>query len=176
MASLLRGAVDKIFKETYLDEIRSIMEVKFEETNLRAAHNVDVGFATNVALKVAGKKLQEQKTVNFKRDCRSYYVGMLEKMFQRSPLKHSLTKYITCLNPELVHTSPETSTELMKRCLEVMVEGEIISGTEADRVFDEFRKLITNAVSLEKLANFSRSKVRLDEFWMTLLSNSEQEN
>lgn len=176
LTSLLRGAVDKIFKETYLDEIRSIMEVKFEETNLRAAHNVDVGFATNVALKVAGKKLQEQKTVNFKRDCRSYYVGMLEKMFQRSPLKHSLTKYITCLNPELVHTSPETSTKLMKRCLEVMVEGEIISGTEADRVFDEFRKLITNAAAREKLANFSRSKVRLDEFWMALLSNSEQEN
>lgn len=175
LTNLLRGAMEKILKESYLEGMESIMDVKLEDKNLLAAHNVDVGIATNVTLKLVTKKLPEQKTLNFKRSCRDYYEGYLGKMLQRCPLKHSLTKYITCVNPEILHTTPDAAAKLLKRCLELMVNSDLMSGTDADRVSDEFRKLMSSPLTREKLASFNRGRDRLDDFWVALLSSSGED-
>lgn len=172
LSNMLRETMQKVFKETHLEGLRSIIDAKFEDINLLPSHKVEIGFAT----KVACKKLPEQKVVNLKHGCRDYYVGFLQKMMQRCPLKHSLTKYITCLNPEQLSTSPEASTKLMKSCLELLVSSDIMSGKQADRAAEEFRKLLDSLGTRDKLATFDRSKDRLDEFWASLLSKPAQGN
>ena len=92
-------------------------------------------------------------------------------MVERSPLKYTMTRYVSCLNPEVICSSRDVAIKRLNGCLEKMVESDHASGTDADRVKAEYQQLIENCAMQELLQSFRRNTDRLDDFWNKLMEH-----
>ena len=101
-------------------------------------------------------------------------IGMLQKIFERLPLKYLLTLRISCLSPTQINDVPN---EMLENCcnklLELLVESDWITPPSADRAQNQYRWFINDDEVLRKIENFDVVEDHIDEVYMSLMEHSK---
>ena len=93
-------------------------------------------------------------------------------MSEKSPVKHSLTLYLSSLSPtQICSISDELLNKRFKKLLETLFDPLLISAKVADRAKVQYIKFIGNKKVMEKMKQFDIIKDRADEFYMNVFSD-----
>ena len=109
-----------------------MMELDLSDDRVvRSAKYVELNFATKEALRNA--EVDDQKMLLFKMDVKHLYIGMLDKIKERSSLKYDLTNAVGCLNPHTIaKRSPATLKVKMRTLLMQMTTAKLLSVYQCD--------------------------------------------
>lgn len=161
---LVTSLIERVVKPDVLKEANEQLEkVILKSENLITAKQVDLGFATKDALRNS-KKSKDLDILQFRNNCRTAFVKMIEKIIDRSPLKFKLTKWISCLDPAVIAFDYKTAENRLTKCLEVLVSRKWKTGAQADSIKKEYREVFGSPAFAEKCKNFRRNQTRLDDF------------
>lgn len=167
LTSLTTNIMRRVVKKDVLQTSTSVIKVDMKSDNLLPASKVDIGFATNAALKQSRVKASDDLVVKFLNDCKNGLVKMIKKIQERSPLRYNLTRYITCLDPILISEHTDLAQSRMDSCLEALQDkNKLICGSLADKIKTEYNDLLRHDSVMQSMKLYKREEKRLDTFWM----------
>lgn len=177
---LLRSFMNRIVKPskmTNATDIKSVMLLDLQEpTNLIEVDKVDVGFSTKKLLKEA--KVPQREILGFKYECQKILVAIVKKLLDKSPLKYTLVKGLTSLNPQIIYQQPSLGQTRMESVLETLHAANRISENVADRAKAQYSSLCCEAKeALEtKFKEYisSGDNLRLDIFFAEILAETKK--
>ena len=170
---LILPLVNRFVRTEVIQEhtLTKLIKLDFNEnSHLLPSSSVEVGFATNGVLKKLGT-LQGTKERQFKKCATIFLSNLLSKLSERSPVKYSLTLYLSSLSPtQICSISDELLNKRFKKLLETLFDSLLISAKVADRAKVQYVKFTGNKKVMEKMNQFDIIKDRADEFYMNLFS------
>lgn len=163
LLNLLKCCMERIVKEDVLKS-NPIMAIDVNKAeNMKLAKEVDIGYAARGALRKCNN-VKDLDILHFRQDCNVSLTSLVENLVEKCPLKYSLTKSLSFLNPAEI--SEENEKELyknMRSTMEKLEESNLISASCAQRADREFKALVENKTIIASCKNYSRD-VRLDVF------------
>ncbi|KAK7868384.1 hypothetical protein R5R35_013669 [Gryllus longicercus] len=169
--SLLNNLMQRVVKPDVLRTAKSLVKIDVQDAkNLITAEHFELDFATRSALKKV-KGVSEKDVLLLKNDMRSCIIGIILKMQEKSPLKYSLTRALSCLDPA-VALDNVTAERRLSVCLDALVSSGRMPGSKADRVKMEFVELCKDSRVRDEMKSFNRSEGRLDRFWVDMTKMS----
>ena len=145
-----------------------------KDSNLLPESSVKIGFGAEKALKKLQSTLQADVIRNFRKSAKRMMIGMIQQIFERSPLKYPLTLRISCLSPTQINAVPNEKLE--NRCnklLELLVESDWITPPSADRAQNQYRLFINDDEVLKKIENVDVVQDRMDEVYLSLMEHTK---
>lgn len=170
---IIKTQMNKVVKPSVLQSVSDIKCIKLHKENLLNSKNIDLGIATKSALRKMTTNPSELQIVQFKDDCRKCILKFISKMLERSPLKHPLTRAISCFDPEVASNLP-ISKKRMENLLTILLESGYILSSIVDRALNEYKDLCNSEVAV--LQKYSRQNERIDHFWNKLLNEKKLHN
>lgn len=137
-----------------------------EEKNLVLAKKVDVGFATKHSLEGI-HDLTKEEVLGFFVGARKFLVGTVAKLVEKSPLKYSLVKGMSSLDPAIMRNDPTLAASLFRLVLEVLGRSHWLSDSQCEIALQEYRNLLRCIDVQGTDITFNESTERLDDFWLT---------
>ena len=122
-------------------------------------------------------EVPEQSVTAFNSDVKTCLKGFVEKLKERSKLKHKIVSNLDCLNPKSIkQRSVSTLTKKMDGCLMEISKANILSKEECNSVESEYKTMLKDVKPhhMEKLEEFDISVDRLDTFYDQQLSSSKK--
>ena len=104
----------------------------------------------------------------FKVGTQKFIIGMITKLFERSPLGSNFLRYASIFDPfVLFEMERNLLTKRMKSLLKFMIELNIMEPSRCDKALSEFNSFCDNdrKTISDKFAEFDESSCRLDEFY-----------
>lgn len=178
LVSLIKPVMHKALKSECLNvKSKSLIDVPITDDNLLPVAKVDVGFSAKAAMRniLAQSKVPEKDILIFRHECRSYYVGFLKKMCNRSPLTYPLTRYISCLSPTVALNSMEVTKKRLEYCLDTLVQKNYLTGFSAEKIKNEFDVLSETTSFKASLVAWRTQEQRLDQFWWDATSSCSKD-
>ncbi|KAJ8892770.1 hypothetical protein PR048_005351 [Dryococelus australis] len=143
----------RFVKPDILQGTSLVTKVDLSGNSLLPAKLIDVGFATQYALRRA-KMVPEADLLKFKADCLNCFQKLCTKLLERSSLKFLLSKGISCFDP-----SVGLQTTIRNKCLEstlnVLVQNNLMSSAP-----------VQSSVHFKNLMSDFTNGGRLDTLWM----------
>ena len=176
LQSILRSLMTRFLKQEVIKNKSGSDLAKTDvkkESHCVMVKEVEIGFGASRALAAASN----ESKVNFRRDAKEILQSICGKIQDRSPLKYSMTKSSSSLNPQLVWTQPEESRKRFGGVCEVLLDAKRISTQSADRAKQSWSELLSStdfkarAKEYCKLSNSDSAK-RLDMFYRDLLAEN----
>lgn len=140
--------------------------------NLLTAQKVKIGYATKEALKQVKEGLD---VLTFKNECRTIMKEFVILISEKSPLKYSLVKGLSCFNPSNT-LKKQVAEKRLSTVLQKFVSNNIIPAIKAEKVDREFKKIIAFESTQEKLKSYKKDETRLDHLWISILKLHGIEN
>lgn len=171
MLNLLQRVVKRevLEKQDRLKQSHTV--VKLVEEVLVSPKEVNIGFGATAALQQAKKKSNPTDISQCLLDCRSFIVAVVQKLQQRSPLKHKILRDFACLDPTVICSEGDDKMRLLNGALTSLVECQRLSGDEADQAKDFYLSLCSKEVVRQQLLAYQRSSTRLDHFLCQLIDD-----
>ena len=129
-----------------------------EDKNLSTYNNVDVGFSARKILKEvqAQKKVTDRSVLEFRMETRAFLQAIMKQLMLKSPLKYSLTKNLSALDPRLMaQVAKREANRTQFRCVMTKLTE---AGRFPERDADEAEKQygdFTDNVALKHQAEFA---------------------
>ena len=169
---LLRNVLSKIVKPTVLSNSK-LASIELKEENLLLAKNCTISFAANNAVKDA--KPKETEKLAFFVEFRNMNVALVNKIFERSPVKNSLAKALIAINPQHMAAHPTTSVTKFKHILDVLQSSKWKDPRECDVLLQSFQTLMHDKDFIKECKSFDASTTRLDDFFFDSGMNKKDE-
>lgn len=98
---------------------------------------------TKNALKSLKNEVKDRDILKFKNDIRTINKTFFQKVIEKSTLKYSFVRGVSCFNPPyLVTINQNLARKRLSIVLEKLVECNIISPISAEKIEKEFKELI----------------------------------
>ena len=126
----------KLFKNDFRKE--------FPETKYhKDASEVNVGFIGEQQLRNLNvhKKVSDLALLNIKRETKGFYIAIVKKLLEKSPLNYKLVRNAEWLNP-LKIKGRNVSVDQLTKCLEVLCNTGRIKADKCDEVISEFKRFM----------------------------------
>lgn len=160
----------RVVKPEVLEGCTSVIKLDTKSDNLLPASKINMEHETRSALNNSKPKPTDDMIVKFTIDCKNCYVKMIKKLQERSPLKYSFTKYISCVDPKLISSNTAEAQKRLDFCLNALHDNhKLISGSTADKMKQEFDEVLRSSAVIQSMKNYNRREERLDKFWMNVL-------
>ena len=104
----------------------------------------------------------------FKVGTQKFIIGMITKLFERSPFGSKFLRYASIFDPSvLFELKRNLLTKRMKSLLKFMIELNIMEPSRCDKALSEFNSFCESdrKTISEKFVEFDESSCRLDEFY-----------
>ena len=123
--------------------VKNLMKIDLtEKGNLLPSESVKVGFGAKKILSNL-PTVQAPECRKFKQQAQCFLIKIVEKIRERSPLKCSLSLYLSSLSPiQITSVSDEVLGKRFDKLLEHLDESGWISSTMADSAQSEYRIFI----------------------------------
>ena len=120
---------------------------------------------------IALSKMSDKEVLEFRMQCIDFLAAMAMKLIEKSPLKYSLTRAVSCLVPQTLQICRRVSEDRMQKLVEILYESQNVTATVADKVKNQFHALCDKAASHQAayFSAFSRKEKRLDHFYFGLV-------
>lgn len=170
LCTIIKNIMTRFVKPDILQG-KSLTKVDLSSNSLLPAKLIDIGFATQDALRRA-KMVSEADLLKFKADCRICFQKLCIKLLERSPLKFQLTKGISCLDPS-VCLQPTIRNKRLESTLKVLVQNNWMSGATADSIQREFKAVCNLQHFKNLMSDFTKHGGRLDTLWMAAVPDDK---
>jgi len=118
---------------------------------------VDIGFSANKLLKevVSGKKVTDREVMEFRMETRSFLQAVMKQLLLKSPLKYTLTKNLSALDPRRLADAAgrETNKTRFRGVITKLVEAGRFPEGDADGALMQYVAFIDN-VAMKCRAEF----------------------
>lgn len=148
-----------------------------KKENLIDPSKVDIGFSTKTCLKKMNSSMDE--VTHFKGECLIFLIAFVKKLTARSPLKHPLTKGLSCLDPKIILNSPEVAKARMNILLSKLLDSNRISEVCAECAKSQFRILCQSTtmpgsekLKMEHFISSNSDEMGLDTLYSDLISSN----
>lgn len=148
-----------------------------KEANLISTKEVVIGFGPRRAL----TKVQVQLALQFRSDVKIILQKICQKIKERSPLKYSLTKYASALNPSLIWNDPNESARRFESLCDHLISSNRLNTADADKSLQSWKKLVASEVFKTNCQDFARKCIctsdpdtRLDIFYRNELGGYKE--
>ena len=176
LSTLYIDILKRIVKPDVLQEHNNnILKVDLNNNqNLLSAEKVKIGYATKDALKKI-KDVPGLHILQFKNNCRTIMKEFINKISEKSSLKYSLVKGISCFNPSnaLHKTIAENRLSIV---LEKFVSNNLVPAIVAEKIEKEFKQIIAFETTRDQLKTYKRAEIRLDKFWIDIIEIHSADN
>ena len=155
----------KLFKNNFRKE--------FSETKYpKDASEVNVGFIGEQQLRNLNvhKKVFDLALLNIKRETKGFYIAIVKKLLEKSPLNYKLVRNAEWLNSLKLKEDRNVSVDQLTKCLEVLCNTGRIKADKCDEVISEFKSFMDE--KKEVIAEFEY-ETRLDHFYHFHLATSQ---
>lgn len=129
-----------------------------EDKNLSTYNNVDVGFSARKILKEvqAQKKVTDRQVLEFRMETRAFLQAVMKQLLLKSPVKYSLTKNLSALDPRLMAQAAEREANrtLFRGVIAKLTEAGRFPERDADEAEKQYGDFIDN-VAVKCHAEFS---------------------
>ena len=173
---ILQSLMTRFLKPEALQDKSGLALAKIDvKKDCLLVKEVGIGFGASRALAVCSTETK----VNFRREAKEIMQTICTKIQERSPLKYPMTKYASCLNPQLIWTQPEECKKRFKGVCNTFLDANRITTNAADRAKQSWDNLLSStdfklrAKDHCKLSNSDSSK-RLDVFYRDLLADKDE--
>lgn len=169
MQSLVLSLFERVVKKDHLEKNKhQLHKIDLSKSdNLIFVKHLDLGFATKDALRSCEVSTDLEK-LRLKEGARNALLSMIKKIMEKSPLKYSFTRSVTCLNPSVIQSDIHLAETRLTKCLEEVVGSRWVTGLKADIIKRQYRKLFSLPDVMELCKTYKRSKKRLDVFFVEL--------
>ena len=146
--------------------VENLMKIDLtQKGNLLPSESVKVGFGAKKILSNL-PTVQAPECGKFKQQEKCFLIKIVEKIQERSPLKYSLSLYLSSLSPkQITSVSDEVLGERFDNLLEHLDESGWISSTMADRAQSEYRIFIKDRNVMNKMSSFDIGSDRVDQLY-----------
>ncbi|GBO13657.1 Signal transducer and activator of transcription 5B, partial [Araneus ventricosus] len=88
--------------------------------------NIDLGFsAEKVQSSHVSKKISDRQIFNLRMDCKKFLIKLTMKLFEKSPLRYSIVRNLSCLDPRNM-TDKKKCFNKMNHILNLMIEANML--------------------------------------------------
>ena len=171
-------------RSTAIEDKDSALELEFTNyDNEEVAKPVDKVITGNIAREqirslISDKKITTEDKLKFKEEAREMYTIFLTHMKEKSPGRLPLTKYIRCLNPELMKESKNKDfvVENFSKMCTVFRKCGLLQIEEIDDLVHDYTKFLKQCKNDQAFLTFKINKkgVRLDELFYGALNGQAQ--
>jgi hypothetical protein len=156
MRSMFRDLLSKFLRKDKMPDSNSISELT--ELNLRDKDNqvnykkVDIGFSADRILKelIATKKISDRNVLEFRMNCLEQLITLTEKLMLKAPIKHSLVRNLTFLNPHEMVEHPDDCIKRLRRVLASLITAKRIQENKCDDIVNEYKAFLEDKVACNK--------------------------
>lgn len=132
------AAADTVWKLTKIDCT--------DKKNHTDYKHVDVGFAADQVLRQAPSSVSDLQKMVFRTGCCKFLAAMTAKLLERCPLKYGLVRYLNCLAPKRLATSPEECSKAFKEVLKSLLTKRHFSANQCDEAGRQFSNFCDEVV------------------------------
>ena len=168
------------------DLLEKVMKkfVKPTVTEAKEVHDIDVtksdNIVNNAKIKIGveaeeilkQQQLTQREILLFRTQCQSFLQTFVSRLQKKSPLQYKFTKYIQCLSPSLISSSPETAKRYMKSALLHIKDLHIVPVEHIDDILEDFDALCCHAKKNESFKSFDHRSMSVDKFFHEICSNN----
>ncbi|XP_052221862.1 uncharacterized protein LOC127838275 isoform X1 [Dreissena polymorpha] len=134
---------------------------------------VEIGFQAEKALKDAQPKTSEKQRMEFRMSAKDFLEKTSQKILEKSPVKYSLVRNLSSLDPRMMAGKPEKCRKQFKRLVHHLNSLHKVNDDDCDKVYEEYNKLIDRIplIGVKTFSEFDLKKDRLDAFYAKILTN-----
>ena len=141
-----------------------------KEENFISSDNLQLGVETIRPINKC-TTTQALEVRKFKQNARTFFIHLVEKLEERSPLRYKYTHFISCLSTnQIVSSKDEFLINLFSKLCLLLNEQGCITMLCGDRAEASYKLFIANADVKNQMKEFNMDE-RLDVFHMSRLSN-----
>ena len=133
LEKIMRLLMQNFIKMDILTEAKStfkLMRIDLQQSKCDG-REVKIGIATSLLL--AKIKVGESRKSHFHGDCLKFYIGMVNKLRGRSPLRYKLTRAVSALNPVIIYFFPYLEENRMNEVCVILHDSKRINATIIDK-------------------------------------------
>ena len=171
LEKLLRNQMKRFVKKEVLDENSSASQMvllKVDSSVQVTYGKVDVGFAATLRIKelVSTKKVSERDAMDFKMKSKQCLATAVAKIQEKCPLKYSMTRNLSCLDPVCLAKDRKDCATRFKRILNKLVDLNQIRENQCDRIQREYETFLDDTVAKNAscFLDYDYSEERIDMF------------
>ena len=171
LEKLLRNQMKRFVKKEVLDENSSASQMvllKVDSSVQVTYGKVDVGFAATHRIKelVSTKKVSERDVMDFKMKSKQCLATSVAKIQEKCPLKYSMTRNLSCLDPVCLAKDRKDCATRFKRILNKLVDLNQIRENQCDRIKREYETFLDDTVAKNAscVLDYDYSEERIDMF------------
>ena len=168
------------------DLLEKVMKkfVKPTVTEAKEVHDIDVtksdNIVNNAKIKIGVEaeeilkqhQLTQREILLFRTQCQSFLQTFVSRLQKKSPLQYKFTKYIQCLSPSLISSSPETAKRYMKSVLLHIKDLHIVPVEHIGDILEDFDALCCHAKNNESFKSFDHRSMSVDQYFHEICSNN----
>ncbi|KAK7877584.1 hypothetical protein WMY93_031716 [Mugilogobius chulae] len=133
------------------------------------AKAVDIGIGAEAVIKELQRQCRsvgELTILQFRQDCIEGLSKSLKKIQEKSPLCFPAVRQLSCLNPAMMKSHPESCQEKMRCLVRKFLQDNQLAGSYAadDFVIQQFDSFLTQSATNQDVINFNPASDRLDTF------------
>jgi hypothetical protein len=176
IAHLLRSVMTRFVKKSLMQEADTV--AKLVKINVAAKENrcnykeVDIGVAATKALLQKG--ISDSERMAFRMQCLEFLAATTAKIIERSPLRYSIVRAISCFVPRTIVTNPTLAESRLKDLVQILFDKNHISAVTADKSKQQMTVLCSNAATDIQFKEFDKSKDRLDRFYYSVIGQNAE--
>ncbi|KAJ8671181.1 hypothetical protein QAD02_002440 [Eretmocerus hayati] len=140
--------------------------------NLLPVNDIVIGLKTRQALTKCGK-LEQIDHTTFRKECLGNLESIVTKLLEKSPLKYPFMRTSTFCDPALIINNKSLAKKRSSKLLELLVQVECLSSSEADKIEKEFKSVVETSKFVTKAQVFNREVDRLDDFWVAVIDKEQ---
>ena len=184
LKALVKGLLQLITKADVLSKSKtgvqmSKIDLKKEE-NLLPLKEIELGFGVKDILKTMRRN--DTATVNeintFKKEAQCFILGVLDKIFERSPIKQEFLRSCLVFDPAFILSNNKQGLiKRFKSLLQYLLNLKIMSPTQCDTAVQEYDQFCDNELKKFRVIfeEFNENETRLDHFFFTKVNANAYE-
>lgn len=127
------------------------LDIKDVELHLKIG-KVDPGFTADTMLRhfVNNGSVTKESGTKFREETKAMLIDIIDKVLKKSPLKASLVRNLTCLDPRKMATEPDSCSSKFKSVLVRLANLKRVNVKDCDNILDEFKRYLNEDVVSDK--------------------------
>jgi len=176
LSNILRSLVSRFVKRTVVDGAKTtqdLLKIDVSSKDIRCLYkDVDIGVAAQKA--VIQCKVGDQEKMKFRVQCLDFLASTAAKMIERSPLRYSIVRAVSCFVPARVVSNRTLCERRMSELVQILYERNHLTSAAADCAKVQFANLCTAAIGdlKDTFNSFSRENSRLDAFYYSTVGQN----
>jgi len=181
LEKMLRGLMTRFVKPDTMSKASSalkLIKIDVEDENHKVTcDKVDLGFAAGNKLKSSSlKNISDRQKLEMKGMCRSFLVITTAKLLNKSPLKYSLVRNLSCLDPRQMISNRQDCSKKFKDVITKLVEVKRLMEKQCDDVIWQYNSFLDTGLQNDRqeCVDFHPGSGRVDELFHRLMANKDE--